>query len=152
MSSIQEISKIKFGIYSTEEIHKLSVCEVNNPKLSGPGSVYDENMGPIDNNVTCPQCGEDNKKCPGHYGHIDLNYPIIHPMYYKYVTMILKSVCNKCYRFLFNDDNLEILGLGPIQKRLEGAPELICKLLELCMNFAILFGTSKALVSKSTPK
>ena len=110
MSSIQEISKIKFGIYSTEEIHKLSVCEVNNPKLSGCGSVYDENMGPIDNNITCPQCGEDNKKCPGHYGHIDLNYPIIHPMYYKYVTMILKCVCNKCYKFLFNEDNLQILG------------------------------------------
>ena len=53
-----------FGIMSSEDIRKLSVCEINNPKLTGPNSVYDEKLGTLDNNKKCIQCKQDNKKCP----------------------------------------------------------------------------------------
>ena len=152
MTSIQEISEIKFGVYSAEEVLKLSVCEVNTPKLSGPNSVYDENMGPIDNNITCPQCGKDNKECSGHYGHISLNYPIVHPLYYKYVSMLLKCICNKCFKFLFTQDNLKILGLDKYsgEQRFLKIVELIekCDICPHCSHSLpkVIFVSSESLI------
>ena len=37
-----ELDKIQFGIYSTEEIQKMSVCDIFSTKLNGPNSVYDK--------------------------------------------------------------------------------------------------------------
>jgi hypothetical protein len=41
----QEISYVQFGILSSNDIKKLSVCEITSTKLSGAGSVYDPRMG-----------------------------------------------------------------------------------------------------------
>ena len=44
-SDIKEIESVVFGVFSPEEIIKLSVAKINTTKLSGPGSVYDDRMG-----------------------------------------------------------------------------------------------------------
>ena len=45
---IKEIKDLQFGVLSAEDILDLSVCEVNNSKLSSQqGTVYDERMGSI---------------------------------------------------------------------------------------------------------
>ena len=87
----KEIEKIIFGILSSEEILKMSVCEVNKTKLTpsgtGSGTVYDERMGPsIDSNTPCVTCKKSSRDCPGHFGHIVLNTYIIHPLFHKHVV------------------------------------------------------------------
>lgn len=109
-NAFSNIDHINFGIYSSDEIKKMSVVRVHNHKLSGPNSIYDENMGPIDNNKICIQCGQNNTKCPGHFGYIDLNYNIIHPLYHRIVLLFLKCYCIKCSACKLTPDQLRLNG------------------------------------------
>lgn len=76
-----EIQSVTFGILSEEEIIKNSVCLVNSSKRSGLGLVYDPRMGPLDTTGVCETCLEKMVKCPGHFGHIKLVEPILHPSF-----------------------------------------------------------------------
>ena len=107
---IGEIDKIYFGIYSPEEVKKLAITRIYNSKMNGPNSVYDEAMGCIDNGKKCISCGLDNKECAGHFGYIELNYDIIHPLYYKMVVAFLKVFCVKCSNCMMTKDQLELNG------------------------------------------
>ena len=104
---VKEIYCIEFGLYTPDEILKMSVCEITNTKLSGPGSVYDERMGPnMDTNSNCVTCKQSYQECTGHFGYIKLNEPIIHPQYYRQVVGLLKCFCKKCYRLLITKEHL----------------------------------------------
>lgn len=107
-----ELDQIVFGIFSSEEIKKLSVCNVSSTKIQGENSVYDERMGSLDNNSTCKSCSLTCKLCIGHPGHIELFHPILHPMYYRYIVNILKCICFNCNRFLLNAECLELLSIS----------------------------------------
>ena len=107
-NEIQEIGKIIFGIYSGDEIKKMAVAEINSTKLNGVGSVYDERMGGIDNVKNCITCDMDPKACPGHFGYIQLNEHIIHPLYYKMVVNFLRCFCIKCYNILIIKEQIEL--------------------------------------------
>lgn len=107
----KEIEKIQFGIYSSDEIIKMSVCEVNSVKLSGPNSIYDKRMGVLETTEICPTCNKDSKDCVGHFGHICLNIYILHPLYYRLILSILKCVCYKCSKLLLSEKKLILLGI-----------------------------------------
>ena len=107
---VSEIDKIYFGIYSPEEVKKLAITRIFNSKMNGPNSIYDEAMGCIDNGKKCISCGLDNKECAGHFGYIELNYDIIHPLYYKMVVSFLKVFCVKCSNCMMSKDQLELNG------------------------------------------
>jgi len=131
---IKEIQQITFGIFSTEELTKLSVCKIDNTKLSGPNSVYDERMGCItDNGKSCITCGKNYKQCCGHAGHIELNESILHPLFYKQIVLFLRCFCNKCYRLLLTRDHLLLNGFLKFtgEKRFKKIVEKIEKT-ELC--------------------
>ena len=111
---MSHIEKLQFGILSEKDIKAISVTEITNTKLSGPNSVYDPLMGTIDPKVLCSSCGENNIDCPGHYGHIQLSYKIIHPMFYKYVTYLLKIFCTKCSRCTLTKEYMKLKKLENI--------------------------------------
>tara|TARA_B100001248_G_C27398526_1_gene467746 strand:+ start:3990 stop:6692 length:2703 start_codon:yes stop_codon:yes gene_type:complete len=111
MDICADLNKIEFGIYSTEEILKLSVCEVNSVKLSGDNSVYDKRMGVLELHETCPTCNQGSKYCVGHFGHIKLNEAVLHPLYYKLILSILKCICYKCSKLLLSRDKLYLNNL-----------------------------------------
>jgi DNA-directed RNA polymerase beta' subunit len=108
----QEISSITFGIYSAEEIKKMSVCKLHSSKKNGYGSVYDDRMGTCDSSKLCETCNESVDVCPGHFGHIELHEPIIHPLYYKRVVAFLNCTCLKCHRLLILKDQVYLCGLN----------------------------------------
>jgi DNA-directed RNA polymerase beta' subunit len=108
----KEIESIIFGILSPDEIIKMSVCKIINTKLTGPGSVYDERMGSnTETNTPCVTCEMSTKECPGHFGYIELNEYIIHPLFYKYVVSFLRCFCIQCNRLLITEDQIGICGL-----------------------------------------
>ena len=116
MSEIKEINNIIFGILSPKEIIDMSVCQITSSKLSGSGSVYDERMGSNTNNdELCVTCRKIPKYCHGHFGHIELNECIIHPLYYRYVVNFLKCFCIKCNRLLLTKNQIEIDNLDKFQ-------------------------------------
>jgi DNA-directed RNA polymerase subunit A' len=115
---VSEITEIQFGLYSPEELKKIAVCKVENPKLalvdksmSLNGTVYDQRMGVIQNGSKCSTCGLGVWLCSGHIGIIELNEPIIHPLFYKNVVQILKCICMKCHGLLITKEQIELEGL-----------------------------------------
>ena len=108
----REIKSIAFGIFSPEEILGMSVCKINIAKKSGYGTVYDERMGTTDSTKPCETCGQTAEFCPGHFGHIEFNEPIIHPLFYKRVVTFLNCFCCKCNRLLITRDQIYLEGLN----------------------------------------
>lgn len=133
---IREISSITFGVLSTEQILNMSVCKIDNTKLGGIdktgniGTVYDGRMGTIENGKDCETCHQDVWTCPGHFGHIEFNEPIIHPLFYKQVTSYLKCFCIKCFRLLLNRDQIYLNDLNRFKgnKRFEKIIEKLEKI------------------------
>jgi len=118
MTTIEEthdISKIEFGIYSSDEIRAMSVCKIDskeNKESNGFGTVYDPKMGSAgDSNQKCVTCGM-KQECPGHFGYIELEVPCLHPMYYKVIANFLKCFCHDCHRLLITSDQVELSGLN----------------------------------------
>jgi hypothetical protein len=69
-------------------------------------------MGTIENGKICPTCNQNQKNCIGHFGFIELNEPIIHPLFYKEVREILSFFCIKCYRLLITKEHIKLHSLG----------------------------------------
>lgn len=112
MNHLEEIDFVNFGIFSSDEIERFSVAEITTPKLIGHGSVYDERLGasPENGGKNCATCDLDCNMCPGHFGHINLNEPIIHPKYYKLVLAFLKCFCFKCNAMMILKDKIVLEG------------------------------------------
>lgn len=112
------IKSIQFGIWSPEEIKKMSVCRVHNPKkMIGPGTVYDEAMGAsVETQEPCVTCGLKPQKCPGHFGYIEFNEPILHPLYIKYVPIFLRCFCKNCFRLIIDKDQVQLWGFMAYKK------------------------------------
>lgn len=63
----------------------MSVCHIeypetmdeqrNKPREKG---LNDPKLGTIDRSQMCATCGETQKECPGHFGHIELAAPVFH--------------------------------------------------------------------------
>jgi DNA-directed RNA polymerase beta' subunit len=119
MNTIKEIDNITFGLYSTDEIRDMSVCHVENTKKTGPGSVYDPRMGTSLTSVICETCDQDSARCPGHFGHIDLHTPIIHPLYYRNVVNLLGCICFRCFRLMVTNEQLVVDGISSIHGSLK---------------------------------
>ena len=114
LEDLRTITSLHFGIHSAEEIEKISVVEVNSPKINGDcvnNTVYDPRMGTMEPSKNCPTCSLDNHSCPGHFGHIKLTVPIVHPLQYKLVLSLLRVFCCRCSRFLLTEDFVDLHGL-----------------------------------------
>ena len=68
-------------------------------------------MGILELNETCPTCHQNSKHCVGHFGHINLNVPVLHPLYHRLILSILKCICFKCSRLLLSEEKLVLNNL-----------------------------------------
>lgn len=112
IKDIKDISGIKFGVLSNKEIEEQSVCEVHNNKLSGDNTVYDIRMGASAENQNCGTCMQTIQMCPGHIGHIKLNEPILHPLFYDSIVNFLRCFCIKCNKLMITEDQIELDGIN----------------------------------------
>jgi DNA-directed RNA polymerase beta' subunit len=60
--------------------------------------------------VECGTCGDSARgtQCPGHFGRIELNVPIIHPQFYSVVVKVLRVICFECSSLLFSEEALKL--------------------------------------------
>ena len=124
----RQIAEVQFGLFNPQEILAMSQCEINTTKREGHGSVYDPRMGTLDRDK-CETCGETAKVCPGHFGHIELHVPVIHPEYFKQVMDYLRCTCLYCYRFLTSKEEMELHGINRFsgQARIKKVLEKVIK-------------------------
>ncbi|MDE1854969.1 MAG: DNA-directed RNA polymerase subunit A' [Candidatus Micrarchaeota archaeon] len=108
------IKQIKFGIFSQEQIKKLSVAKLTVPDTYNEdgypidGGLLDQRLGVIDPGLVCKTCGGRAKTCPGHFGHIELVRPVIHSEFAKIINMLLQATCQKCHRILLNNEQIGV--------------------------------------------
>lgn len=125
------IIELNYKVLSDKDIISTSVVEITNSSNIGPGSVNDVKMGPSIHGI-CETCSNLFKNCTGHYGHINLASPIIHPYFYKMVIKILYSVCWSCSKPLMNHTLLvnngfdALTGYDRLKKIAEYSKNLYC--------------------------
>ncbi len=111
----EAINDIRFTVISPERIRKMSVAKLIVPDAYNEdgypidGGLIDQRLGVIEPGLRCKTCGGRAKSCPGHFGHIELVRPVVHPAYAKTIYMLLQSTCNSCHRALMSENAIKEL-------------------------------------------
>ncbi|KAJ5089346.1 hypothetical protein N7532_008030 [Penicillium argentinense] len=100
---LRTIKEIQFGLFSPEEIKRMSVVAIeypetmdesrSRPRTKGPN---DPRLGTINRKFNCETCEEGPKECPGHFGHIELAAPVFHIGFVTKIKKLLETVCHNC--------------------------------------------------------
>jgi len=102
-----KIFDLAFYVLSTEEIVKDSNVDITNKEIMrgekpAEGGIYDQRMGTTDTTWLCHTCynpkssGKPKMGCPGHFGSLQLKYPVKSPMFRDELLKWLKVVCFHC--------------------------------------------------------
>src|SRR5271154_3877166 len=109
----ETISYIRFTTISPQTIKKMSVARLivpdtyNDEGYPIDGGLVDQRLGVIDPGLRCKTCGGRVKTCPGHFGHIELVRPVVHPEFAKTIYSLLQSTCYNCHRVLLTGQQTE---------------------------------------------
>ncbi len=120
-----EVKKIKFSVFSPEMIRQLSKVQVTVPDTYDDdgypieGGLMDQRMGVIDPGLKCKTCGGNSKQCPGHFGHVELVRPVVHPHFAKDIAFVLNNVCHKCGAYIGSKKKCPICGEKKVKVKLE---------------------------------
>ncbi|XP_062934163.1 DNA-directed RNA polymerase I subunit RPA1 [Cynocephalus volans] len=99
----RRLQGISFGMYSAEELKKLSVKSITNPRyldsLGNPSAngLYDLALGPADSKEVCSTCVQDFNNCSGHLGHIELPLTVYNPLLFDKLYLLLRGSCLNCH-------------------------------------------------------
>uniref|UniRef100_A0A8C3JZE6 DNA-directed RNA polymerase subunit n=1 Tax=Calidris pygmaea TaxID=425635 RepID=A0A8C3JZE6_9CHAR len=94
---------VSFGMYTAEEIRKLSVKAITNPQyldnVGNPASngLYDLALGPPDSKEVCATCMQNFSNCPGHFGHIELPLTVYNPLFFDKLYLLIRGSCLNCH-------------------------------------------------------
>lgn len=105
-----ELNKVKFYVLDEEENDIESVVEIKNKELFRQNKafnqgIYDSKLGTTDHSYICHTCFGDKTTCGGHFGKINLPYPVISPLFKKEVLKWLKIICFGCGKPILNIKN-----------------------------------------------
>jgi DNA-directed RNA polymerase subunit A' len=109
----KRIKGIKFGLLSAKEIRKMSASRIITPDTYGEDGfpiergLVNQHIGVIDPGLRCKTCGGRMGECPGHFGHIDLEAPVIHIGYAKLIYKILTATCRRCGHVMLSEEDRE---------------------------------------------
>ena len=105
----KRIASIRFGLMDPTEIRKMSSVEVKTADTyKDDGHAYrqglmDPHMGVIEPGLLCPTDNCKYDESPGHFGHIQLELPVIHIGFVNLIKTALKATCNSCSNILLHD-------------------------------------------------
>ena len=104
-----EIKYLKFSVFSPQMIRQISKAKItiadtyDDDGYPIDNGLMDQRLGVIDPGLKCKTCNGTSKQCPGHFGHIDLVKPVIHPHYAKEILKILNLICINCSSYIGNE-------------------------------------------------
>lgn len=101
-----EVTGIRFYPLGNKEILENSVVEIAADELSHDSEsatgLNDARLGVSDSKTYCLTCRNNKENCVGHFGHINLKYPVISPVFMEDVFKWLKVVCFNCGALIVN--------------------------------------------------
>ena len=102
-------SSLRFGFCYPTENRQMSSEEVKTADTyKDDGHAYrqglmDPHMGVIEPGLLCPTDNYKYDESPGHFGHIQLELPVIHIGFVNLIKTALKATCNSCSKILLHD-------------------------------------------------
>lgn len=96
-----QIRYVKFSLLNDKKKLKISTVEVKNSNIfpddtPAANGVFDSKMGTTSIKYNCKTCGLSHDNCPGHFGHIKLNYPLKEPIVAHEIKDWVNSICKEC--------------------------------------------------------
>ncbi len=96
-----EISKVSFYLMGSEDHAKASNCNIISKDLFSndrplDAGVYALSMGTTSYSYRCKTCQNTRDRCPGHFGSVQLKYPVVNPLFRAEVLRWLRQVCHFC--------------------------------------------------------
>jgi len=105
----KKIGRIEFGLMSPEEYREMSVTKIitadtyDDDGFPIDMGLMDPRLGVIDPGLQCKTCGKRSGQCEGHFGHIELAAPVVHPGFSKLIRRLLRGTCHDCARLLLDE-------------------------------------------------
>lgn len=106
--SPKRITELDFDILGSKETRKMSTVTVTksdfyestaeSPPM--PGGVLDLRLGSTGSSQICLTCKNTNLLCPGHFGSIELLFPVFNPGYFTHILHVLRCICKTCSHIL----------------------------------------------------
>jgi len=117
--SVSKIEYTQWGVLSEEQWKKYSVVSVTKPTPKDysseienrMGTPYDPRMGEQREFAKCNTCFKTSIDCPGHFGHINLPFPVYNRVFTMMTIKLLQCVCTHCSRLRIIPSHLKMLGL-----------------------------------------
>ncbi len=96
-----EVSRVSFYLMNSEDHAKASNCTIISKDLFSNDrpldqGIYSLSMGTTSYSYRCKTCQNTRDKCPGHFGSIQLRYPVMNPLFRGEVLRWLRQVCFNC--------------------------------------------------------
>jgi len=98
-----KIHSITFYIKGSHEIENEAYVTVSNKNSNRgnepvPRGLQDSHMGPPNDQYRCPTCLNKKDTCPGHFGMVELRYPVKNPifMFTNRLLVWLRAFCFEC--------------------------------------------------------
>lgn len=111
-----KVNKLSFRFYTESETLRFSVRRLTSQHAFDdlgrpiPRGLYDPVLGPTSQrDGPCLTCGLFYQSCPGHFGHIELPFPIPNPLLSGIHLRLLRASCASCYRLLHPKSDLSLL-------------------------------------------
>ncbi|XP_047441523.1 DNA-directed RNA polymerase I subunit RPA1 isoform X2 [Mugil cephalus] len=129
----RRLEGMSFGMYSAEEIRKLSVKTITNARfLDAVGNVatnslYDLALGPADSKEVCSTCSQDFNNCPGHLGHVELPLPVYNPLFFDKLYLLIRGSCLTCHTLTCPRAAIHLL-LNQLKLVDHGAMQEVCQI------------------------
>ncbi len=101
-----KIISIEFSFFNPELIKKYSVGKITKSELYDEegypveGGLMDPRLGTVDPGIKCRTCYGNFVTCVGHFGHIELAKPVLHPLYVRFIYNVLRAFCFNCHKYL----------------------------------------------------
>ena len=96
-----EMSRVSFYLMGDDDHAKASNCNIISKELfSGErpidNGIYSLSLGTTSYSYRCKTCQNTRDKCLGHFGSIQLRYPVVNPLFRGEVLRWLRQVCHRC--------------------------------------------------------
>ncbi|KAI6183781.1 DNA-directed RNA polymerase subunit [Aphelenchoides bicaudatus] len=107
------VSAVRFTTGNQREIRQIAHLQVFNnvlydnatgrylPALFGP---LDNRLGTTQKSVNCVTCKQNMIDCVGHFGYINLEYPVFHVGFFRLVIQMLQCICKRCSSVLLTGE------------------------------------------------
>ncbi|VDO41469.1 unnamed protein product [Haemonchus placei] len=110
--SVQKVVGVRFSAGSSEFIRQTSHVRVLNNRLYEEGArnftpakcgPLDRRLGTSSNYCPCSTCDSSLSDCVGHFGYVDLAFPVFHIGFFKSTIQVLQCICKNCARLLLSE-------------------------------------------------